>query len=234
MILSEPKNFDEITAYLEKDKNVFILGCGGCAQSSGSGGPEQVAEMEDKLAADGKNVTGTKTIDFLCGKALVKSALRGKADQVAAADAVLVMTCGIGVQAVAASLNKVCYPACNTVNLGGSRGEWEGKERCHECGQCLLFHTGGICPLTACTKSLISGACGGANKGKCEVSPDRDCGWELIYHRLKERGQLHRLADMIKPLDHRKLLPRPEMMATARYGLEQTKLEQPKPEVKVK
>jgi len=83
-----------------------------------------------------------------------------------------------------------------------------------------LYHTGGICPLTACTKGLISGACGGASNGKCEVSPDRDCGWELIYNRLKERGQLHLLADMIKPLDHRKIAPRPEMMSTPRYGLE--------------
>ncbi len=220
MILSEQKPFDEIVAYLEKDKSVFIMGCKGCAQSSDSGGPKQVEEMKKKLTEAGKKVTGTKTVDFLCGKALIKSELKGKIDQVAAADAVLVLTCGIGVQAVAAAVNKPVYPGCNTVNLGGSRGEWEGSERCDECGQCLLYHTGGICPLTACTKSLISGACGGANKGKCEVSPDRDCGWELIYNRLKARGQLNRLADMLKPLDHKKIMPRPEMMSTSRYALE--------------
>jgi hypothetical protein len=229
MILSEQKPFEEITGYLERDKSVFILGCNGCAQSSGSGGPKQVEEIKKKLTEAGKKVTGSKVIDFLCGKALVKSGLRGRVDQVVAADAVLVLTCGIGVQAVAAAINKPVYPGCNTVNLGGSRGEWEGSERCDECGQCLLYHTGGICPITACTKSLVSGACGGANKGKCEFSKDRDCGWELIYNRLKARGQLHRLADMIKPLDHKKLMPRPEMMSTSRYALEN--LDQ---EVKVK
>jgi hypothetical protein len=220
MILSEQKPFEEILGYLERDKSVFILGCNGCAQSSGSGGPKQVEEMKKKLTEAGKKVTGTKVIDFLCGKALVKSGLRGRVDQVAAANAVLVLTCGIGVQAVAAAVNKPVYPGCNTVNLGGSRGEWEGSERCDECGQCLLYYTGGICPLTACTKSLVSGACGGANKGKCEVSQDRDCGWELIYNRLKARGQLDRLADMLKPLDHKKIMPRPEMMSTSRYALE--------------
>lgn len=220
MILSEPKQFDEITTYLEKDKNVFVLGCNGCARSSDSGGPKQVEEMKNKLTAAGKNITGTKVIDFLCEKALVKVGLRGRIDQVAAADAVLVLTCGIGVQCVAAAINKPVYPGCNTINRGGNRGEWEGIERCYECGQCLLYHTGGICPLTACTKSLISGACGGANKGKCEVSQDRDCGWETIYNRLKSKGLEHRLADMIRPLDHQKLLPRPKMMATSRYGLE--------------
>ena len=220
MILSEQKNFDEIIAYLEKDKSVFIMGCNGCAQSSGSGGPVQVAEMKKKLEEAGKKVTGTKSAAFLCEKALVKTELRGKVDQVAAADVVLVLTCGIGIQAVAASINKTVYPGCNTINLGGSRGEWEGDERCFECGQCFLYHTGGICPITACTKSLLSGACGGANKGKCEVSKDRDCGWELIYNRLKERGLLDRLNDIMKPMDQRKMQPRPEMMHTPRYGIE--------------
>jgi hypothetical protein len=222
MILSEQKPFEEITGYLDGKKSVFVLGCNGCAQSSGSGGPVQVAEMKQKLEGAGKKVTGSKVIDFLCEKALVKSALKGRIDQIAAAEAVLVLTCGIGVQAVAAAINKPVYPGCDTVNLGGSRGEWEGKERCMECGQCLLYYTGGICPLTACTKSLVSGACGGANNGKCEISPDRDCGWELIYNRLKERGQLERLQDMTEPLDHKKIMPRPEMMSTSRYALEQS------------
>jgi hypothetical protein len=222
MILSEQKPLEDILGYLEGEKSVFILGCNGCAQSSGSGGPVQVEEMKKKLEEAGKKVTGTKVIEFLCEKALVKSGLRGKVAQVAAADSILVMTCGIGVQAVAASVNKVCHPACNTVNLGGSRGEWRGSERCFECGQCLLDYTGGICPLTACTKSLVSGACGGASEGKCELSPERDCGWELIYNRLKAKNQLDKLSALVDALDHNKLMARPEMLATSRYALEQS------------
>jgi hypothetical protein len=229
MILSEQKPFEEIQGYLEGEKSVFILGCNGCAQSSGSGGPVQVGEMKKKLTEAGKKVTGAKVIDFLCEKALVKSVLRGRVEEVAAADSILVMTCGLGIQAVAASVNKVCHPACNTINLGGSRGEWKGKERCKECGQCLLDYTGGICPLTACTKSLVSGACGGANKGKCEVSPDRDCGWALIYNRLKAKNQLGKLKVFLNPLDHGKLMPDPKILSTSRYALES--LDQ---EVKVK
>ena len=219
MIYSEQKPLEDILGYLEGEKSVFILGCNGCAQSSGSGGPVQVEEMKKKLEEAGFTVTGTKVIDFLCEKALVKTGLRGKVDQVAAADSILVMTCGIGVQAVAASVNKVCHPACNTINFGGSRGEWQGSERCYECGQCLLDYTGGVCPLTACTKSLVSGACGGASDGKCELSPDRDCGWELIYNRLKSKNQLDKLASLIDALDHDKLTARPEMLTAA---LEQT------------
>ena len=221
MIISEQKPFEEILGYLDGENAVFVLGCNGCAQSSGSGGPVQVAEMKTRLEGAGKTVTGTKVIDFLCEKALVKSGLRGKIEEVQQADSVLVLTCGIGVQAVAASLTKPVCPGCDTINLGGKRGEWEGSERCAECGQCYLFYTGGICPITACTKGLVSGACGGANHGMCEVSPDKPCGWELIYERLKEKGQLERLALMVDVPDYRKRMLRPEMLHTQRFALEE-------------
>lgn len=221
MIVSTQKPLEEILGYLEGEKSVFVLGCNGCAEASGSGGPAQVAEMKRILEENGKNVTGAMTIDFLCQKALVKSRLRSRIEEIEAADSILVMCCGLGIQAVAAAVNKVCHPACDTVNMGGSRGEWVGRERCMECGECLLDYTGGICPLTACTKSLTNGACGGAANGKCELDPDRDCGWELIYHRLKERNQLDKLKVFVPPKDYAKMMPSPKMMSTARWALEQ-------------
>jgi len=222
MIISEQKPFEEILGYLNGENSVFILGCNGCAQSSGTGGPLQVEEMRKKLEEAGKKVAGAMVIDFLCEKALVKSRLRARTEQVKAADSMLVMTCGVGVQAVAASVRRVCHPACNTINLGGSRGEWQGAERCAECGDCLLEYTGGICPLTACTKGLINGACGGASNGKCELSPEKDCGWELIYERLKSLNQLDKLKKFILPHDWGKMMPEPEMMSTSRWALERT------------
>ncbi|HEY78475.1 MAG TPA: 5,10-methylenetetrahydrofolate reductase [Dehalococcoidia bacterium] len=220
MIVSAQKPWEEILGYLEGENSIFLLGCNGCAQASGSGGPEQVAEMKEKLEGVGKKVSGTMVIDFLCQKALVKSRLRPRMEQVAAADSILVMTCGLGVQAVAASVAKVCHPACDTVNMGGSRGEWKGDERCYECGECLLEYTGGICPLTACTKSLTNGACGGASNGKCELAPEKDCGWELIYERLKRNNQLDKLRRFIPPKSWDKMAPDPKVRATARWALE--------------
>jgi len=207
---------------LEGENSIFILGCNGCAQASGTGGPEQVEEMKSKLEEAGKTVTGAMTIDFLCQKSLVKSRLRPRTEQVVAADSILVMTCGLGVQAVAATVNKVCHPACDTVNLGGSRGEWKGSERCMECGECVLEYTGGICPLTACSKGLLSGQCGGASKGKCELAPEKDCGWELIYLRLKELGQLEKLKRFIAPKDYSKMTPDVRILSTSRWALERT------------
>ncbi len=222
MILSRQKPLEEILEYLNGEKKVFLLGCNGCAQASGTGGPEQVEEMKARLEEAGKEVTGSDVIDFLCNKALIKSRLRNKIKEIEAADSILVMTCGIGIQATAASVNKVCHPACDTVNLGGSRGEWVGSERCMECGECLLEYTGGICPLTACTKGLTNGQCGGASHGKCELSPERDCGWELIYKRLKDLNRLDILKKFIAPKDYSKMVPEPGLMSTSRWALEKT------------
>ena len=226
MIVSQQKPVEEILGYLDGEDRIFILGCNGCAEASGSGGPDQVAEMQSILEENGKKVIGSMVIDFLCQKALVKSRLRPRTEQVEAADSMLIMTCGLGVQAVAASVNKICHPACDTVNMGGSRGEWKGKERCLECGECLLDYTGGICPLTACTKGLINGACGGASNGKCELDPERDCGWELIYERLKQKNQLDKLKKFIPPKDYSKMMPSPKMMSTSLWALEQTDQEE--------
>ncbi len=222
MIVSKPKSQERIKEYLRDDSNVFILGCNGCAQSSGSGGPEQVKQMEGTLKEAGKVVTGSLVIDFLCEKALVKSKLKGKIKDVDMADSILVMTCGLGTQAVAAVIKKVCHPACDTVFWGGSRGEWRGRERCFECGDCVLDFTGGICPLTACSKSLVNGACGGASDGKCELDKEKDCGWVLIYNRLSELGQLKKLAICLEPKDFSKRMAYGKDMKTARWALEQT------------
>lgn len=69
--------------------------------------------------------------------------------------------------------------------------------------------TGGICPVTRCAKSLLNGPCGGAKDGKCEVNPENDCAWILIYNKLKELGQLDKLTEIHEPKDYsRQAYPR--------------------------
>lgn len=224
MLLSQQKPLEEILKSLEGEKNIFILGCNGCAEASGTGGRPQVLEMKKELEKGGKKVTGFSVVDFLCEKALVQSRLRGKSREVKEADSVLAMTCGVGVQAVAAVSNKVTHPACNTIPLGGMRGEWRGSERCRECGDCVLDATGGICPLTACSKYLLNGACGGTTKeGKCEVDQEMECGWRLIYERLEKLGQMEKLRQIQEPKDHSKMMPPKGLRLTERWALDQGK-----------
>lgn len=220
MVRSQQKPLEEILGYLEGAKRVFLLGCDGCAQASKTGGWPELKDMKKKLEESGKDVTGMAVVDFLCQKALVASHLRPHEEAIMASDAVLVMTCGIGVQASSAMIKKPVVPGCNTISLGGTRGEWRGEERCLECGDCVLYWTGGICPLTACSKGLLNGACGGASKGKCEVDKNKDCGWERIYMRLKELGQLERLKKFIPPKDFNKMRPKGDLLLSSLWALE--------------
>ena len=58
----------------------------------------------------------------------------------------------------------------------------------------MLASTGGICPVARWSKRMSNGPCGGSANGKCEVSKETDCGWHLIYERLKQLGQLDRFS----------------------------------------
>ena len=190
MLVSEQKPMEEILAYLQDDENIFLLACTGCAEACDTGSERSVKECRKALEDAGKKVTGQCFIDFLCDRMLVKTRLIPIARDVISADSVLVLSCGIGVQASAASIDRQCHPACNTISLGGRPGEWRGEERCLECGDCLLHYTGGICPIANCTKSLVNGPCGGTTAdGKCEVDSKIECGWYRISELLQILGR---------------------------------------------
>jgi electron transport complex protein RnfC len=74
--------------------------------------------------------------------------------------------------------------------LPGFQGVTPLNVACGQCGECYLNGTGGICPITACSKSLINGQCGGAKNGMCEVDKDMACGWERIYRKLEKLNKL--------------------------------------------
>jgi electron transport complex protein RnfC len=176
--------------------------------------------MKENLEKEGKTVTGTDVVDFLCDKALIKTRLRPKTQTIMDSDSVLVMTCGIGVQCVSTAVNKLVHPAANTISLGGATGEWWSEERCAQCGDCLLDYTGGICPVTACAKHLTNGMCGGSDKGMCEVGKERECGWSRIYDRLKARGRIDKLKTYVPAKKNRFYIPPEEIKTTTRWSLE--------------
>jgi len=134
MLISEQKPIEEILSYLEGDKNVFLIGCKGCAEGWGSGGEKQVAEMKSTLQEGGKAVSGSVVVDMLCNSTLTKLKFRAYKKEIAAADSILVLTDGAGVQTVAEVVDKVVHPGCNTLSSGGAHAEWKEAERCLECG----------------------------------------------------------------------------------------------------
>ncbi len=44
--------------------------------------------------------------------------------------------------------------------------------------------------MSRCAKRVLNGPCGGSTNGKCEISKDTDCAWQLIIDRLKALGKM--------------------------------------------
>ena len=187
MLITELKPREAI-AQLTEGKKVFIINCHGCKEVYF---PEKAAEeLQKDLAAEGA-LTGSITTDYICNQENMELRLSVHKSEIEAADVILVLSCGVGVQTVASYLEdkKVCA-ACDTCRLPGFQGVTPLEYKCDQCGECYLNLTGGICPITACSKSLVNGQCGGAKNGKCEVDSEMECGWERIYRRLEELGRL--------------------------------------------
>ena len=186
MLITELKA-KEVIESLASGK-VFIINCHGCREIRF---PEKEADELQKELVEAGKVTGILTTDYICNAENLKLRLEKYADAIEAAEAVLVFSCGVGVQTVSDYLEgKRVYACCDTYALPGFQGVTPLEVDCKQCGECYLNITGGICPITACSKSLLNGQCGGAKNGKCEVDPNMECGWERIYQRLKMVGRL--------------------------------------------
>ena len=189
MLITELKAKETILSLITG--KVFIINCHGCKEIYF---PEQEAEQLQKELVSAGNVTGVITTDYICNPENMKLRLSKHAAAIEAADTVLVFSCGVGVQTVSEYLdNKKVCAACDTYALPGFQGVTPLEYDCRQCGECYLNITGGICPITACSKSLINGQCGGAKNGMCEVDPNMECGWERIHRRLKQVGRLDAL-----------------------------------------
>ena len=189
MLITRLKSEETITSLCSG--KVFIINCHGCKEV---GFPEEEANALQKKLAElieqGKKEKKLTT-DYVCNPTELALRLRGPMAKIAEADAVLVFSCGVGVQTISETLeDKPVYACCDTVELPGFQGVTPLEYDCGQCGECFLNLTGGICPITACSKSLVNGPCGGTKNGKCEVCPEMDCGWERIIQRLKEQGRL--------------------------------------------
>ena len=186
MLITELKAKETVLSLIKG--KVFIVNCHGCREVYF---PEAAANaLQEELTASGC-VTGIVTTDYICNPENLKLRMEKHAVAIEEAETILVFSCGVGVQTMADHFpgKRVCA-ACDTYALPGYQGVTPLEHDCDQCGQCYLNLTGGICPITACSKSLINGQCGGAKNGKCEVDPNMDCGWERIMRRLAQIGRL--------------------------------------------
>ncbi len=185
MLITEMKSAELLRTQLHG--SVFLIRCHGCREVHFP--LEQADAFCHELEQAGL-VTGSMTTDYICNPELLRQRLAGHTDAIEKAQTILVFSCGVGVQTVARMYEskRVCA-ACDTIALPGFQGVTPLQHSCGQCGECYLNLTGGICPITACSKSLLNGQCGGAKNGMCEVDPTMECGWERIIRALTQVGR---------------------------------------------
>ena len=199
--ITKKKPEEEIDRLINGLVRVFIIGCGTCVTLTHTGGEPEVKAMKEKLADKGKLITGEVLLPVACDN-LTAEAMKEHGEYIGQSDVLLIMTCAFGVQTIARQSEKMVVPALDTLFIGKETGLGRFDEICTQCGTCILGETGGICPVTSCHKGLVNGPCGGTNNGKCEIDPEKDCAWTLIYNRLKELGRLDSMKKFQKPRNH--------------------------------
>ncbi|MBW2018674.1 MAG: methylenetetrahydrofolate reductase C-terminal domain-containing protein [Deltaproteobacteria bacterium] len=203
MIVAKRKPFNEIKELISGSKKILILGCGTCVAVCLAGGEKEVAILASQLKMALGLVNEDVEIDELtierqCDREFIEE-ISNKVN-VDDYDLILSTACGAGVQLLSDVFDhKVVVPALNTTFIGVAEGPGMWTERCRSCSDCVLADTGGICPVTICAKGLVNGPCGGTRHGKCEIDPEKDCAWTLIYNRLKKLGRLNRMEQALPP-----------------------------------
>jgi len=205
MITAERKPMEEIIAYVRPYDRILLVGCNECVTVCAAGGRKEVgilsSALQLALLKQGKTLQIREhTLERQCDPEYAEEL----APLINSADAVLSMACGCGVQEIAHRFKeKPVFPAVNTKFMGASERAGVWAERCQGCGDCLLGLTGGVCPVARCSKQLFNGPCGGSTRGKCEINPDMDCAWQLIWDRLKALGELAHYERIVPARDWR-------------------------------
>ena len=178
MIVGERKPIKEILEMIEGYERILIVGCGTCVAVCFAGGEKQGKILASALRIsrklNGKKITIEEiTVERQCEKEFVNELKK----LISSSDVIISLACGIGAQTLTELFpEKITFPGLNTTFIGApvEHGIW--AERCRSCGDCIL-----------------------SKNSKCEVNPDIDCAWQLIYKRLKLIGKINLMTEIIPP-----------------------------------
>jgi len=199
MIITKQKDFKDLLRCIDS-KPVFLVGCSECATVCHTGGKDEVLQFKEKLLKNNISVSGWVVLEPACHLMNDKRMLKDHATELEKSAKILVLACGNGIQTLTELLpEKEVIAGTDTLFLGEISRANEFDKRCVLCGECLVDHFGGICPVTRCPKGMLNGPCGGSTRGKCEVNVEMDCVWDRIYQELKKKGKLDTFLVIQKP-----------------------------------
>ncbi len=202
MFLTTKKDTEEIKNAVKKYQNIGIVGCASCASICLTGGSMQVKEMEQSLKKAGKNITFTISIDEPCDMRVLKEDIRFVEDELKNTDAVVVLSCGTGVQTISEFTKKKVIAGTNSKYIAKTEHIGEYSPLCCGCDECRLNFTGGVCTITLCPKGLLNGPCEGHNGIKCEVDDASDCAFMASYINMKNFGEEENINRIFSPRDY--------------------------------
>jgi ferredoxin len=203
MIVAKQKPLEAIKEMIEGHGKVLAMGCGTCVTVCFAGGTKEVGILAASLRMASKLDGAPIEVDEVTVQRQCEwEYIEPVAETLDGYDAILSLGCGVGVQTLAERFpGKRILPALDTTFMGlpTEQGVWE--ERCQACGNCILGITGGVCPISRCSKQLLNGPCGGSQDGKCEIDPQTPCAWQLIWERATAQGTAEKLMDIQPPKD---------------------------------
>jgi ferredoxin len=201
MIVAKPKPFRKIRMFTDPFENILVVGCNTCVAVCLTGGEKEAEQLASKIRLHRRQQGLGGTVDTVtvlrqCEKEYnseIAAAVKGR-------DLLLSTACSIGPQALAEMYTDVrVMPAMNTNMLGNVKEHHVWSEYCVACGDCMIYKTGGLCPIARCAKELLNGPCGGSQGGRCEISPDVDCVWQQIHDKMLSLGLEEDLKKILGP-----------------------------------
>lgn len=203
MIKTRQKPMKDIARMVAPFSRVLVLGCNTCSAICLAGGEKEVAILASTLRMQSRlNGQRREFGEFVVKRQCEREFLEEARELIQSHDAVLSLACGVGMNFMAETFpEKPVLPGNDTMFLGLPQELGVFAERCVACGDCIIHLTGGLCPIARCAKHLFNGPCGGSSQGRCEISAEVPCIWQMIYERLARLGQLANLEELVPVRD---------------------------------
>jgi ferredoxin len=204
MVKATRKPLQELFNTVKRYQRVLVVGCGGCTSVCLAGGQREVLELADELTQCARREHILQQYaTFVTERQCNPEFLAELESRVENADCLVSLACGAGAGYMADVYPSVpVFPGLDTMFIGVDLDVGLYEERCRSCGQCVIGDTGGICPVTRCSKGVLNGPCGGTgDDGTCELGEGIHCAWHDIYERLKTQGRLANMMIVRPPME---------------------------------